>query len=82
MSVHYVRTIDIGPMLTSTESDLIQNLPIDETIINRFPFDDRERNKIEVFKKGTQIECQEYINEMDERIRNLFKIDCCCNELC
>jgi len=82
MSVHYVRTIDIKPMVTSTERDLIQNLPIDETIKNRFPFDDRERNKIEVFKKGTQIECQEYINVMDERIRSLFKVDCCCNELC
>jgi len=78
MSKYFVRTIEIEPTVSSIiEQELIDNLPIDETIENRFPFDDIERNKLEIYKQGTVIECQDYINNMDERIRYLFKVDCC-----
>ncbi|QHG91425.1 hypothetical protein CVO_06070 [Sulfurimonas sp. CVO] len=78
MSKYFVRTIEIEPTVSSIiEKELIDNLPIDETIENRFPFDDIERNKMEIYKQGTAIECQDYINNMDERIRHLFKVDCC-----
>jgi hypothetical protein len=80
VSKYYVRTIELEPIVTLIEKELIQNLPIDETIENRYPFDDIERNKIEIFKKGKAIECQDYINDMDERIRHLFKVDCCYDE--
>ena len=78
MSKYFVRTIEIEPTVSSIiEKELIDDLPIDETIENRFPFDDIERNKLEIYKQGTEIECQDYINNMDERIRHLFKVDCC-----
>jgi len=77
MSKYFVRTIEIEPTVSIIEKELIQNLPIDETIENRFPFDDLERNKIEICMKGTSIECQDYINDMDKRIKHLFKVDYC-----
>ena len=78
MNKYFVRTIEIEPRVSSIiEKELIQNLPIDETIENRIPFDNLEWNKIEIFKQGTEVECQDYINAMNERIKHLFKVDCC-----
>lgn len=58
------------------EKELILALPIDETINNRFSFDD-PRSKLynlEVFKKGTFQECQECFDAIDERVRYMLSI--------
>ena len=77
MNNHYVRTIEIRPEVTLIQKELILELKIDETIENRFPFDDIERNEIEIFKQGTQVECQNFINNINKEIRKFFKVDCC-----
>ena len=74
MNTHYVGTVDVEPSVTLEEKELIENLPIDENIENRFPFDDIERNKVELYKIGSQQECQDYINIMDESIQYLFTV--------
>ena len=50
---HYVGTVDTEPSVTLEEKELITNLPIDENIENRFPFDDIELNKVELYKIAT-----------------------------
>jgi hypothetical protein len=77
MNNHYVRTIEIRPEVTLIQKELILELKIDETIENRFPFDDIERNEIEIHKQGTQVECQNFINNINKEIRKFFKVDCC-----
>lgn len=72
MAEYYVTTKEIEPMVTVEQKELILELPIDETIENRFPFDDVERNKVEIFKQGTQSDCQQYIDDMPSQISNLF----------
>lgn len=74
MNRYYVGTIDIEPIVTQEEKELIENLKNDKQIQNRFPFDDLERNKVELYKIGSQKKCQEYINTMDESIQYLFKV--------
>jgi hypothetical protein len=48
----------------------------DETLNNRFPSEDSRSDlyNLEVFKKGTKIECQEYLNDIPEKIKHLFSI--------
>ena len=72
MAECYVTTIEVEPMVSGKQKELILELPIDETIDNRFPFDDLERNKVEIFKQGTQDECQQYIDDMPSQISGLF----------
>jgi hypothetical protein len=74
MNTHYVGTVDVEPSVTLEEKELIENLPIDENIENRFPFNDIERNKVELYKIGSQQECQDYINIMDESIQYLYTV--------
>lgn len=63
--------------MTFEAKELILRLPIDETINNRFPFDDPHSKlyNLEVFKKGTKIECEEYLNDIPEKIGHLFSIE-------
>lgn len=75
MSKYFVRTIEIEPVVTIEESELISALPIDKSIENSFPFDDNVRSKLEVYKVGLNVECQGYINKMDTKIQHLFKIE-------
>lgn len=72
MAEYYVTTIEVEPILTVEQKELILKLPIDETIKNRFPFDDVERSKVEIFKIGTEEECQNYIDEINDRIKHYF----------
>ena len=72
MAEYYVTTIEVEPTVTLEQKDMILALPIDETIENRFPFDDIDRNKVEIFKQGTQGKCQQYIDDMSPQIRGLF----------
>jgi hypothetical protein len=75
MSNFYVTTKVVEPIATIEERELIQALPADSEIENRFPFDDLDRKKVEVFKIGSRYECQEYINSMPSEIMNFFKIE-------
>jgi len=62
--------------MTFEAKELILALPIDETLNNRFPSEDSRSDlyNLEVFKKGTKIECQEYLNDIPEKIKHLFSI--------
>ncbi len=77
----FVRTVETEFRVNCLlEAELITELPIDENMFNRFPFDhpmndDLERSKIEVYKIGSEEECQHYIDEINERIRYLFKVE-------
>ena len=71
MTEYYVTTIEVEPTVTVEQKEMILELPIDETIVNRFPFDD-DRNNVEIFKQGTQGKCQQYIDDMPSQINNLF----------
>ncbi|MBN2606599.1 MAG: hypothetical protein JXR47_04610 [Thiotrichales bacterium] len=72
MVEYYVTTKEVDPVVSGEQKKLILELPIDETIKNRFPFDDVERNKVEIFKRGSQSECQQYIDGMPSQISDLF----------
>ena len=71
MAEYYVTTIEVEPTVTVEQREMILELPIDETIDNRFPFGD-DRNKVEIFKQGTQSKCQQYIDDMPSQINDLF----------
>lgn len=75
MNDYCVTTRDAEFSVTTEEKELIQDLPNDEKIEDRFPFDDWQRNKSEVFKIGSQSECQEYIDNINPKIVKFFKID-------
>lgn len=75
MSKYYVTTKAAEPMVSEEQKELILELPVDETIKNRFPFDDIERNRVEVYKISFQIACQQYIDAMPSQIIGLFKIE-------
>jgi hypothetical protein len=72
MTEYYVTTIEVEPIVSLEQKEMILELPIDETIENRFPFDDVDRNKVEIFKQGTQSRCQQYIDDMPRTIGGLF----------
>jgi hypothetical protein len=72
MAEYYVTTIEVEPIVTGEKQEMILDLPIDETIENRFPFNDVDRNKVEIFKQGTQSECKQYIDDMPPQISSLF----------
>jgi hypothetical protein len=74
MAEYYVTTIEIEPIVTLEKSEMILELPIDEAIENRFPFDDVDRNKVEIFKQVTQSKCQQYIDDMPPQISGLFTV--------
>jgi len=74
MNTHYVATVDLEPKVSLKEKELIECLPIDENIENRFPFDDINRNEVEIYKIGSKQECQDYINMMDKSIQYLFTV--------
>lgn len=65
-----------GEMIFETK-ELVLALPIDETLNNRFPSADSTSDlyNLEVFKKGTKIECEKYLNDIPEKIRHLFSIE-------
>ena len=78
MTRYFVRTVQVEPTVTLDEMELMENLPFDNDMIeNRFPFDglDLERNKLEVYKIGSKVECEEYIKSTDQKIRDLFKVE-------
>lgn len=75
MSDFYVTKKDVEPVVSVQEKELIQALPADKEIENRFPFDDPYRNKIEVFKVGTQDECKQFIDRMNDKIISFFKVE-------
>lgn len=66
-----------GIVKSFEEKELILAMPIDETINNRFPFDDphSEFYNLEVFKKGTLKECQMYFYAIDEQVKYMFSIE-------
>lgn len=72
MAECYVTTKEVEPMVSGEEKELILELPIDESIKNRFPFNDVERNKVEIFKQGSHSECQQYIADIPSQISDLF----------
>lgn len=63
--------------MTFEAKELILALPLDDTINNRFPFEDStsELYNLEVFKKGTRAECKEYLLDIPETIRYLFSVE-------
>jgi hypothetical protein len=64
--------------MTFEAEELILALPLDDTINNRFPSEDSTSDlyNLEVFKKGTRAECQEYIIEnIPEQIRHYFSVE-------
>ena len=63
--------------ITFEEKELIKDLPLDETINNEFPSEDQtsELYALEVFKKGTKAECEQYLNDIPEQIRYLFSVE-------
>lgn len=75
MNKYYVTTTEVEFFVSEDQKKLILALPFDGDIKNRFPFDDITRNKIEVFKIGTEDMCQCYIDKMNPKIKYLFKIE-------
>lgn len=75
MNEHYVTTKEVEPLVSEEQKELILSLPIDENIENRFPFNDIERNKVEIYKIGSQDVCQRYINGIHQKIIDLFKVE-------
>jgi len=78
----FVRTIEAEPQIEIFENEkiddikeLFNNLPTDETIINRFPFNDPLRASVEIYRIGTEAECQNYIDKINFRIRRYFKTE-------
>ena len=73
MSTFFVRTteveFDVDGYLVA---DLFDALPIDTNIINRFPFCDEERKKLEIYAIGSEEDCQVYIDAIDKRIKGFF----------
>jgi len=57
--------------------ELILALPLDETLNNRFSSEDPVSKiyNLEVFKKGSKEECEEYLLDIPENIRNLFRVE-------
>lgn len=80
MTKYYVATKELELLLTLKQKELMQQLPIDTGIKNKFPFDDLDRSKVELYKVGTYTECQTYIDEMDELIKGLFDVYECIND--
>ena len=72
MIKYYVATKESEPCLIPRQQELMQQLAIDTGIKNRFPFDDLDRSKVELYKVGTYTECQTYIDEMDELIKGFL----------
>jgi hypothetical protein len=76
MSKFFVRSVETEPRVKDiSETDLFGNLKKDENIINCFPFDDLERKSLEIYKIGSEKECQDYIDKINVRIKHLFKIE-------
>ena len=82
MKKFFVRTNTAEPEIEILEKEdiedikgLFDNLPIDKTIINRFPFDDSQRASVEIYRIGSEEKCQEYIDEINVRIKHYFKIE-------
>ena len=75
MCEYCVITISDSLSLSSTEAALIKNIPHEENINNRFPFDDQVRNGCEVFFKGSRQACDEYKNRLDDSIQCYFAVD-------
>lgn len=66
-----------GTVNSIEEKELILALPLDETLNNRFPSENPTSDlyHLEVFKKGTQTECQEYFANIPQQIKHLFSIE-------
>jgi hypothetical protein len=62
---------------TFEEIELVKALVWDKTLNNRFPSEDQtsELYGLEVFKKGTRAECEQYLNDIPEQIRYLFSVE-------
>jgi len=76
MNKFFVRTVEVEPRVKDiSDIELFEKLPIDENIINRFPFDDLERGSLEVYRIGSKEECQYYIDKINIEIKHLFKIE-------
>lgn len=75
MNKFFVRTVEAEFRVKDiSDTELFEKLPIDEDIINRFPFD-LERNSLEIYRIGSEEECQDYIDKINVKIRPLFKIE-------
>jgi hypothetical protein len=72
----FVRTVRAKPEVKDiSEINLFGELKIDENIVNCFPFDDFDRKSLEIYKIGSEEECQDYIDEINVGIKHLFKVE-------
>jgi hypothetical protein len=76
MNEYFVRTIELQPVVTLEESELIDALTLKE-YEDRFPIDsdDPEEGKVEAYKIGSHEKCKEFISAIDTKIQHLFTIE-------
>ena len=75
MILYCVRTITNLPPLSAEEAKLIQDIPHEKNLNNRFPFSDLERKDCEAFFKGNYDESHAYKAALIESLQYLFVID-------
>ena len=77
MNKYFVRTIEIQPVVTIEESELIDALTLNNKFENSFPIDNDypERVKLEAYIVDSYEECQNFISEINIKIRHLFTIE-------
>lgn len=81
MTKYVVTTVERDSPVTIKQTELIQSLPFEEDVFDNengdtfFSSDDFEFSQLEVFKRGSYADCQQYIDsEIDEEIKPLFEI--------
>ena len=71
-----VRTKEIEPIVGNDQKEYFEMIPhskrIDEKLGTRFPFECLEKKKLEVYEIGTVEECQNFIDNINENIRDFF----------
>jgi len=73
LSSYYIKLKDNVLIENYEQRDKISDLEL-ETPEERFPFDDVERSKTEIYFKGSYQDCVSKINSIDEDIRDFFEI--------
>lgn len=83
MKKYVVTTVDVNPCFTPAQAELVNTLPFKDDVFDNkngdtfFPSDDIELSKLEVIKRGSIAECQDYFSENIEikpLLKGLFEI--------
>ena len=75
MCDYCVRTISDTLTVSEEERKSFVEIPHEDNLNNRFPFNDFGRSGCEVFFKGNQQTCNDYLNALPPNIQCFFIVD-------